>query len=760
MAPTITAEPTSTQRVEVVLSQLQQLPTLPAIATRLLQLTADSEADVREVIRLIEADPSLAAKVLSTIRRADVGAGGEISSVEKAVLLLGMHSIRNLVLAVQVLGVFGGDEPADGEEPAFRRGEFWKHCLAVGCAAELLAGYYRPRVNPHEAFVCGLLHDLGKIALYAVMPKSYDRVLRAAASRRTSLADVERSIIGVDHMVAGKRLARQWQLPDSITACLWLHHHPPAALPASVTHTDLVRVVYLADLIGREMRVGQSGNHLRVESSVDVAASIGIDKRNHARVLKDLVGRIEQRADLIDVEDLSGEGLYLDALAQANRELVGLNESLAGRNRELESRSRMLEAVSNFSKCLSPGDAVTKICQTAAGALREVLSAEAVVVCSQPDSAGVYHLGLSRQNSESSESHVIESTRMSSGKNEKTSASSVIVEALPPHRPLARECFVRMRDLLGGTPTSMTTITYARQVVGMVFSRAAQGGEQAMTAGVQESAPLVSAIGVALSNARTQAAAERLAEDLSEANRRLHESQRLLLRQQTLTMISDMAGGAAHELNTPLAVISGRAQLLSADTPPEKVESVARIISEQAHRCSNIVMELLQFAQPPVPQPAMHSVADILNEVRDDFMRRSPLTPESFVLELSDPAMQIYADRDQTTHAINELLNNALEAMTERPPCLHVNCHYDPADEQVVIALSDNGRGMAADVLERAFDPFYSDRPAGRGRGLGLCHAYRMVEINHGQLRLESTPGKGTTAVVTLPAKPVSDTSS
>jgi signal transduction histidine kinase len=306
----------------------------------------------------------------------------------------------------------------------------------------------------------------------------------------------------------------------------------------------------------------------------------------------------------------------------------------------------------------------------------------------------------------------------------------------------------------------MTTITYARQVVGMVFTRAAQGGEQAMAAGVQESAPLVSAIGVALSNARTQAAAERLAEGLSDANRRLHESQHLLLRQQTLSMISDMAGGAAHELNSPLAVISGRAQLLSADTPPEKVESVAKIINEQAHRCSNIVMELLQFAQPPLPQPATHSVADILNEIRDDFVRCSPLTPESFVLELSDQALEVYVDRDQVIHAINELLNNALEAMTESPPCLHVNCHYDPADELVVIAMSDNGRGMAPDALNRAFDPFFSDRPAGRGRGLGLCHAYRMVEINHGQLRLESTPGKGTTAVVTLPAKPVSGTSS
>jgi len=254
VSPVNAVEPTAPQRAEMVLAQLRDLPSLPAVVVRLLALTGDDQADLREIVSLIETDPPLAAKVLSTIRKARYGGGGGADTVEKAVLMLGTGAIRNLVLAVGVLNVFGPVETALAEEQRFERTEFWKHCLAVGCAAELLAERLRPRVDPSEAFVCGLLHDLGKIALYTVMPKSYERALRSAAARHGSLADAERDVLGVDHMIAGKRLGRQWRLPEPITACMWLHHHPPGALPSRVEQGQLIRTVYVADVMAREMR--------------------------------------------------------------------------------------------------------------------------------------------------------------------------------------------------------------------------------------------------------------------------------------------------------------------------------------------------------------------------------------------------------------------------------------------------------------------------------------------------------------------------
>jgi signal transduction histidine kinase len=88
---------------------------------------------------------------------------------------------------------------------------------------------------------------------------------------------------------------------------------------------------------------------------------------------------------------------------------------------------------------------------------------------------------------------------------------------------------------------------------------------------------------------------------------------------------------------------------------------------------------------------------------------------------------------------------------------LLINSHSHPSDDWVVTEVEDNGRGMPPDVLERAFDPFFSQRPAGRGRGLGLSIARRLIELNQGRVRIDSTPGQGTKVTLSLPTAPPND---
>src|SRR5438874_11060472 len=161
------------KRVELILQQMEELPTLPAVAVRVLEATGRENADAKEVTRLIESDPALTARILQLVHRSEVGVSGEIASVERAVVLLGFEAIRSAVLAVSVFETFREAQPRLGAH--FRRDEFWKHCVAVACAAELLAAALPKSagVDASEAFVCGLLHDLGKVALDAVLPKSF-----------------------------------------------------------------------------------------------------------------------------------------------------------------------------------------------------------------------------------------------------------------------------------------------------------------------------------------------------------------------------------------------------------------------------------------------------------------------------------------------------------------------------------------------------------------------------------------------------------
>ncbi len=160
-------------------------------------------------------------------------------------MLLGFEAVRNAVLAVSVFETFAS---SNSHPTQFSREEFWKHSVAVACCAELLteaihAAHGRDiGFTPSEAFVCGLLHDLGKVALDAILPKSFARVVEAADLLRGNIADVERMVIGLDHMVVGKRLAERWELPQIIREAIWLHGQLPEALPATVKYPRMIKL--------------------------------------------------------------------------------------------------------------------------------------------------------------------------------------------------------------------------------------------------------------------------------------------------------------------------------------------------------------------------------------------------------------------------------------------------------------------------------------------------------------------------------------
>jgi len=128
------------RKIELVLQQLDRLPTLPAIALRLLTLTGAAETNTRDVVETIALDPALTAKLLSLVQSAATGVRSPITTVQQAVVLLGMEAVRNLVLSVKVFEIFQAAEPG-----AFDRTGFWKHSLAVATAAEMLPPTARPR---------------------------------------------------------------------------------------------------------------------------------------------------------------------------------------------------------------------------------------------------------------------------------------------------------------------------------------------------------------------------------------------------------------------------------------------------------------------------------------------------------------------------------------------------------------------------------------------------------------------------------------
>ena len=181
------------RRVELILQQLEELPTLSAVAVRLLDLTTSETSEAQEVIELVGSDPALASKVLKLCRCHSRGRASIVKSIDRAVILLGFEAVRSAVLSVQVLELFDG-VPSAGSElrngpPVFDRKMFWQHCLAVGITCEMLVEgtTLRGRMSRGEAYVSGLLHDLGQLVLHLVMPESFDRVIELAESQGVPL---------------------------------------------------------------------------------------------------------------------------------------------------------------------------------------------------------------------------------------------------------------------------------------------------------------------------------------------------------------------------------------------------------------------------------------------------------------------------------------------------------------------------------------------------------------------------------------------
>ncbi len=467
--------------------------------------------------------------------------------------MLGFDTVRNTVLSIKVFEVFGPDPDRKAEGP-FNRHDFWKHSLAVGCAAKLLASSVSNWIDAEEAFVCGLLHDLGKVALDAILPKSYARVSQIARTEHVPISDVENRLLGVDHTLIGKRLGMRRGLPESIVATMWLHHQDPETLPRTVPGRDYARLVYLADLMVREHRIGFSGNCIFSHSARDLAKQLGIGDQEYDRALQRLADDIEQRADVLGLQKITKNSLYLRALADANSELGNLNDQMSRANRQLQRRSRHLEILAQLTETLQVSSELAYSCAASSRALCQALGAAGGTVLAI-EKTGICAVGYFNE--------------------QQTGESWSRVQPLEADTPLVPPppgtAYFQPRRIAADDPILAACEEQLPKGPAWIIDLHSQGdwrcvavltatSDQAET-WQMEAAELQAVYGnvrLALRQALAAQQAQELAESLARQARELHESEPRKLRQRSLDIIAEMAAGAGHEMNNPLSIISGR----------------------------------------------------------------------------------------------------------------------------------------------------------------------------------------------------------
>ena len=288
--------------------------------------------------------------------------------------------------------------------------------------------------------------------------------------------------------------------------------------------------------------------------------------------------------------------------------------------------------------------------------------------------------------------------------------------------------------------------------IGGVFLPSDNGGGCAVSEELQQA--VAAGAGLALAMVQGRARAVLLGEQLAEAREILDQTQEALTEARALAAVVEMAAGAAHELNNPLAIVSGRAQLMAAKAAGEEDRKVWSLISQQAQRMSDIISDLMSFASPPPPQPGEIDPAELLSQAAERLRSSDEAQVRSSKVDItvSQGAASLWADREQVLGVLGELMHNAARACDGRQAAIHLSADQGPEDGWVTLSVADEGEGMDEATLAKAFTPFFSARRAGRRRGLGLARARRTVEANGGRIFLRSKAGEGTTATVQLPS--------
>jgi signal transduction histidine kinase len=277
---------------------------------------------------------------------------------------------------------------------------------------------------------------------------------------------------------------------------------------------------------------------------------------------------------------------------------------------------------------------------------------------------------------------------------------------------------------------------------------------------VQASAPpraadawtaLAGAMAMALAGVQSRSCAVRLSEHLAGASQVLAATGDALAQAKTLAAVAEMAAGAAHELNNPLAVISGRAQLMAGRAGSEDERRAWELITEQAQRISDIISELMEFASPAEPSPQEIDARDLLTSAAGTFAAgdHAQARTARVDIDVGPDVPALWADRRQVQTVLAELIRNAATAVQ---PSGQIRLRAQGQAGQVLLTVEDRGGGMDERTLANAFTPFFSSQRAGRRRGLGLARSRRYVEINGGSIRISSQPGRGTSVLVLLPA--------
>ncbi len=277
------------QKAALVLRHIDKIPSLSPTVAKIMQVANSPSSSANDLNKVISLDPVLAAKVLRLVNSAYFGFSDKVTSTVRAIVVLGLNTIKNLALSTAAL-----ETMAMKGQSAINMDEFWKHLLGAGVTAKLIARKMLiPKDLLEDYFLAGLMHDMGKIVLNRLNPEGYKKVIDVSKAKGLNLAHAEGVIFGINHAEIGEILGKKWGLQEQLVEAMAFHHDPGLA---SVENHKLVMAVHVANMFTRMHEVGDSGNYYMYNLSDEMLEELNLNPNTLEELAGFLMEGVERAA--------------------------------------------------------------------------------------------------------------------------------------------------------------------------------------------------------------------------------------------------------------------------------------------------------------------------------------------------------------------------------------------------------------------------------------------------------------------------------
>jgi len=229
------------KEITTLVRRIEAIPPLPMVARQVMELLQDEEAPIGKIAELVEKDISLASRILTIANSPFYGTLSKVSSIDHALVLLGLKEVRAVLLAISVHHFFSGQSDASKASDQEKH-HLWRHAIVCSQTAKMLANHYKAQ-GADAIFLAALLHDVGKVVMQCFLPSLYRRITTEVKGKIHSFSKAERNIIGATHYQVAAKLLQQWQFPGRIILPVFFHHAPWHAKEFS----SEAAIVYLAN---------------------------------------------------------------------------------------------------------------------------------------------------------------------------------------------------------------------------------------------------------------------------------------------------------------------------------------------------------------------------------------------------------------------------------------------------------------------------------------------------------------------------------